>query len=167
MTSAARTKTRSSDFSIHAMIRPNTKKRVGYLLLAIALCVIFYVAHRADQANRILAANVSGPDLVGTWRADNGVLFQLRADGTGRSRSQNATLSDVHYFEWTADSSSLSIIYAPRGRLKGLIARSLGVEIAQFKLEQASLDTFTLVNGPPLSKTRFERTEDETLDNAL
>ena len=65
-----------------------TKKRLGYLLIAIAICLIVFFAHRADQANRAALSTASGQDMVGTWRADTGSLFQFRSDGTGRSRSR-------------------------------------------------------------------------------
>lgn len=144
-----------------------TKKRAGYFLLTIVMCTIFYLAHRADQAGRRVASSVPVLALVGTWKADNGSLFQFRDDGTGRSRDPTSPKPTVHYFEWTADESNFTIVYAPRGKLKGLIAKSLGVETAHFILNEIPPDSFTLADGTPASKTLFERTQDAMLDDAL
>lgn len=148
------------------MERPMIKRRFGYSLLAIVLCAILYLAHRADRASRIHASTVTGQAVVGTWKADTGDLFQFRSDGTARSRDADSPASDVNYFEWTADNTTVTVMYAPQGRVKGFIARTLGVDTAAFLLTRVSPDSFTLVDAASQIRTQFDRTEDEVLDSA-
>ena len=145
-------------------------RRRSVVLAVIVSCVILYLAHRVDQAHRRSASNVSTnatAQLFGTWKTTDGSVFDFRPDGTGRSYYPARGKSDIHYFEWTADPTTFTIVYAPRGTIKGLIAKSLGAETATFAIGQQTTNSFTLTDAPSAASTRFERTEDAIIENAF
>ncbi len=142
------------------------KKRTASIFAVVAiLIVVFFLLHRADQSSRssLNASTASlGPSPAGTWQADTGDMFQFRTDGTGRSYDPNEPTRGVHYFEWTCDAMTLTIYYAPRGRIKNFIAYQTGIETASFGIDQLTPDTLVLSDGT--TKTRFTSATDAILD---
>ncbi len=103
-----------------------TTRRAFYCLIACGLVFAFYLARRADEANRgrSAPAAIATSVITGTWKADNGALFQFRSDGTGRSRDPSSPQFGINYFEWETDGTNFIIFQAPRGRLRSFIAHS-------------------------------------------
>lgn len=143
------------------------KRRRLVAIAAIAICLLVYCGYRADQAARSAAINASTRmplQLQGTWKISDGAIFQLRPDGTGRSYTPGDGPPQIHYFEWMADDSTFTIIYAPRSVFFAFLAKSLGTETATFSIARQARDFFVVADGA--TETRFERTQDPVIESA-
>src|SRR5262245_129065 len=105
--------------------RTNRRRHlVLYLVIAIACIAVlsaYFVLVYARTPPARSRQNQDSP-IVGTWVGKNGNVLNIRADGTGRSRS-SGSMGHFAYFEWTLVSREFRIFQYSRKHSFGWFAR--------------------------------------------
>lgn len=138
------------------------RKKVAYVFLVCAVMLGFYLARKADQADRGQTSGfrdrIAAFGFVGTWKSSDGKFYDFRRDETARSRDSAYPTLPVSYFEYKMYETSLTVRMAPRGKVKRFIANLSGMQTDVFTIENYSENEFTLLDpaGPKIVFTRID-----------
>lgn len=136
-------------------------------VIGLLLLLTFFVTYVAARSMLFPKPKVQA-SLVGTWLGDHGVILDLRADGTARSRSLTYLQDGVHYFEWSAADGVLTaeMLSPTRSFIRQVRRLVFGENRFDFdivELTEAELQMHDRSTGKTL---RFVPTRDRALENA-
>lgn len=151
------------------------RNRVSILIVVGLLAFLLCFAYRLDNDGAVFKKGLSGVpprlkedgfDLTGTWRMQNGVHFNFRMDGSGRTR-QTTRKKRTHYFRWQFDGQSSKLTLIDTSDNVWAIARDaiLGETRTVCGVENVSADEFDLTI-PGQGTLRMARVQDPEIENA-